>query len=167
MILPVLLLLLAATPRVELVDEIFEIPPVEWRYVEVSLKQQPVAVGCEYEVESRGGDVRVALLTRADMLRMREGHAYGVLASTEFGSAGSMHLPVHLPGQYALVVDNRSPGPKATKVHLRVYLDFSRGRPQIGTLPRRRQIVVILISFGVFLGIVVWSGRKLLRAIKG
>ncbi|HWB95084.1 MAG TPA: hypothetical protein VG672_00225 [Bryobacteraceae bacterium] len=166
MILP-LLLLLAAAPRVELVDEIFEIPPEEWRYVEVSLKQQPVSVGCEYEVESSGGSVRVALLTRADMLRMRDGRAYGVVASTEFGPAGSMHLPVHLPGQYALVVDNRSPGPRSAKVHLRVYLDFSHERGQIGTLSRGRQLAVILISFSVFFGIVFWSGRRLLRAIRG
>ncbi|HZT30524.1 MAG TPA: hypothetical protein VFA33_11600 [Bryobacteraceae bacterium] len=166
MILSALLLLLAAAPRVELVDEVFEIPAAEWRYFEISLKQQPVTVGCDYEVQSRGAQVRVALLTRADMIRMRQGDLYGVVASTGFGSTGSARFPVHLPGQYALIVDNRAPAPRPAKVHLRVYLDFSRAMPQIGTLPPRRQLAVILISFVVFFGIVLWSGRKLLRAVR-
>ena len=61
------LLLLFAGSRVELVDEVYTIPPAEWRYVQVSLQQTPVAVRCNFEVVAKDAQVRVALLSNADL----------------------------------------------------------------------------------------------------
>jgi hypothetical protein len=53
------------------------------------------------------------------------------------------------------------------RVHLRVSLDFSgRAGETIQYLSPQRRLTVILISFAVFFGIVTWSARKLLAAVK-
>jgi len=160
-----LLLLLAAAARVDLVDEVYTIPPAEWRYVNVELKQTPVAVECNFQVLSQGVEVRAALLSHADLERLRADQPHGFLAATQPRSSGSFSYHLHTPGDYAVVVDNR--GLHApVRVHLRVSLDFSGNRgPRVGYLPPGRRLAVILISFVVFFGILTWSARKLLRAI--
>ena len=69
-VVPALFILLAGA-RVELVDEVYTIPPSEWRYVQVDLKQTPVSVHCNFQVVSRVAQGRVALLSRADPERLR------------------------------------------------------------------------------------------------
>jgi hypothetical protein len=160
-----LLLLLAAT-RAELVDEVYTIPPAEWRYVQVELKQTPVQVMADFQVLSGNTEVRVALLSEADLERLRADEAHGFLAATPAGSRGAFRFQLLAPGPYAVVVDNRARN-APVRVHLRVALDFA-GRDEQGVryLPPERRLAVILISFAVFFGIVTWSARKLLRAIK-
>jgi hypothetical protein len=160
------LLLLAAATRVELVDEVYTIPTAEWRYVEVQLRQTPVAVNCSFQVVSRGAQVRVALLSRADLERLRADQPHGFLAATQPASSGTLNYHLQRAGEYAVVVDNRALH-TPLRVHLRVSLDFS-GRPEQGvrTLSPERRLAVILISFAVFFGIVTWSARKLLRAAR-
>jgi hypothetical protein len=60
------ILLLAAPPRIDLVDEVYPIPAHEWRYIEVGLKQRPGAVSARYDVEPRTLQVRLALMRRQD-----------------------------------------------------------------------------------------------------
>ena len=161
-----LLLLLAAASRVDLVDEVYTIPPAEWRYVNVELKQTPVAVQSTFEVLSKGAEVRVALLSRADLERLRADAPHGFLAATQPRSSGSFTYHLHKAGDYAVVVDNR--GLRApVRVRLRVALDFSGDRsPGVGYLSPGRRLAVIVISFVVFFGILTWSASKLLRAIE-
>ena len=162
----ILLFLLPAT-RVELVDEVVAIPPRDWRYVEVLLKQTPVVVNCSFEVRSPGAGVRVELVTRAEFERLRAGRSHSVVTETAVAASGALHHVVRMPGEYELVADNRANSVPAT-VHLRASLDFS-GRRDVGVryLSPERRLTVILTSFAVFFGIVTWSARKLLRAIKG
>ncbi len=159
------LFLLAATNSVELVDEVYQIPADDWRYVEVALQQQPALVEAEYRTEGGAGDVRVALLRGSDLERLRHEEAHGVLALTTVGSAGRLRFYVHDPGRYAVVVDNS--GQNAARVRLHVKLDFGgvRGQP-VTVLSPRRQMTVILVSFGVFFAIVSWSARRLMKAVK-
>ena len=42
--------LLAASTSVELVDEVYQIPPAEWKYVEVNLRQNPALVTASFRV---------------------------------------------------------------------------------------------------------------------
>jgi hypothetical protein len=162
-----ILLLLAGATRVELVDEVYTIPASEWRYVQVNLKQTPVSVNCEFEVSTPGARVRAALLSHADLEPLRDEQAHGFLTATPPESAGRFQYRLDRAGDYAVVVDNR--GAKTpVRVHLRVSLDFAGGPvPGVGTLPPQRRLAVILISFAVFFGIVTWSAKKLLRAIRG
>ena len=162
-----ILLLLAAATRVELVDEVYTIPAAEWRYVQVDLKQTPVGVNCDFQVLTPGAQVRAALLSRADRERLRADQAHGFLAATPPESAGRLRYRLLRAGEYAVVVDNRA-ARTPVRVHLRISLDFA-GRPAqgVGTLSPRRQLAVILISFAVFFGIVTWSAKKLMKAMKG
>jgi hypothetical protein len=64
-----------------------------------------------------------------------------------------------------VVLENGSAG--STSVKLRVTLDFSeRGRPQARYLSRERRLAVIAISLSVFFGIVFYSAKKLLGAMR-
>jgi hypothetical protein len=159
------LLLLAASTTVQLVDEVYQIPADEWRYVELGLSQRPALVSASYNVESGSQQVRLALLRREDLERLREGAPHSVIDLTPAGPAGAMRPRVRGPGDYVLVVDNRGDSP--AKVHLRVHLDFGVGRiPEVTRLSPRRQATVVLISFVAFFGIVTWSARRLLRGIR-
>ena len=70
-------------------------------------------------------------------------------------------------GDYVLVVDNRSSKAGAAAVHLRIALDFaSLSGPVVTRLGPRRQFTVIVLAFAFFFGVVTYSARKLLRAVK-
>ncbi|MBZ5727249.1 MAG: hypothetical protein LAP87_19900 [Acidobacteriia bacterium] len=157
------ILLLAAATSVDLVDEVYQIPASEWRYVEIELKQKPALVSARYQVEAGAREVRLALLRREDIERLREDLPHGHLAETPPGATGRLEYPVLLPGVYVILVDNLASHP--TAVHLRVRLDFGAS-PGVARLSRQRQLAVVLISFAVFFGIVTFSARRLLRAIK-
>ncbi len=157
--------LLAASTSVELVDEVYHIPAAEWKYVEINLRQQPAVVSASFNVpEGQGlGQVRLALMTRADLEHFRNDLAHGVLALTPVGKSGSLNFRVREPADYVLVVDNRAGSGHAAAVHLRVALDFGKAAaPAITQITPQRQLVVILLSFVFFFGVVTYSARKLL-----
>jgi len=160
------MLLFAASTRVDLVDEVYQIPADEWRYVDVGIKQRPALVTARFDVEFGSRQVRLALIRHEDLERLRTGLPHGVIDETEAGANGTLGPEVRGPADYVLVVDNRGEAPAS--VHLRVTLDFAvRRGPQVTRLSPQRQLAVIIISFAVFFGIVTWSARRLLRGIQG
>jgi len=162
-----LLVLLAASTSVELVDEVYHIPPAEWKYVEVNLRQNPALVSAFFSVESGSDKVRLALMTHTDLENLREELPHGLLAVTAPGKSGSLDFRVRRPGDYVLVVDNRSSKTKPAAVHLHVALDFAGpSGPIVTRLGPRRQLAVIVLAFAFFFGVVTFSARKLLRAAK-
>jgi hypothetical protein len=159
--------LLAASTRVELVDEVFRIPPARWNYIPIDLRQNPALVTANFGVESGDGKVRLALMTQADVERLREELPHGVLAVTAIGKSGALSFRVRRPGDYALVVDNRATEGLPAAVHLRVALDFAPpSAPEVTRLPAQRQLTVIVLAFAFFFGVVTFSARKLLRAAR-
>jgi hypothetical protein len=166
MIPPAVWLLLAATAQIELFDDVVPIPAGEWRYVDVMLNQQTATVDCTFQVISGGSVVRAGLLNREELLRMKGGQGREFLKITPAGKDGRFRHPVRVPGQYAVVADNRE-GREPARVRLRVSLDFSHRSPtQAQYLPAHRQMAVILISLAVFFAIVTFSARRLFRAIR-
>ena len=164
---PVALILLAASTHVDLVDEVFRIPAGEWRYVELGLRQKPAFVSAEFEVRSGSRDVRLALMRQDDLERLRGSRPSGVMAMTETGASGQLRYQVRVPGDYVVVIDNRAEPDRPAEAHLHVALDFgARPGPEVTRLSTARQIAVIAISFAVFFGIVSYSSRRLLRGIK-
>ena len=156
---------LADPQRVDLVDEVYQIPAHEWRYIEVGLKQRQGEVSARFDAEPRARQVRLALMRRDDLERLRNGLAHGVMAVTEAAGSGRLDFAVPSPGDYVLVVDNQSRD--EAKVHLRVWLQFAGRRgPKVTTLSPLRQFTVIVLSCAFFLGIVTFSARRLLRATK-
>ena len=164
---PVALLVMAAATRVDLVDETIRIPAAEWRYVELKLHQKPALVSADVDVLSGPARVRLALMHREDLDRLRAGRPYSVLAATEPEASEKLRFAVRKPGDYVVVVDNRMDGNQPVTAHLRVSLDFGEPPgPEVTRLSPQRQAAVIAISFAVFFGIVTFSARRLLRAVK-
>ena len=164
---PVALLLLAATTHVDLVDDIFRIPAGEWRYVEVGLRQKAALVSADFQVQSGSHKVRIALLRREDLERLRDDRPHGVLATTDPAASGKLRYPVRIAGDYVVMIDNRDDPDHPAEAHLRVALDFGGpGGPAVTQLSPQRQIAVISISFAVFFAIAGYSARRLLRGIR-
>jgi hypothetical protein len=158
--------LAAAPTSVELVDEVYQVPANEWRYVEISLKQQPALVFATFQVLTGAQQARMALMRRQDLERLRGSQPHGVLAVTPLALSGNFSYYVHEPDDYAIVVDNRAA--KSSAIHLRISLEFGGSPgPAVTRLSRPRQLAVILISFAFFFGVVSFSARRLWRAVKG
>ena len=159
--------LLAASTSVELVDEVYQIAPAEWKYVEVNLRQNPALVAASFDVQSGSEKVRLALMTRADLENLRADLPHGLLAVTPIAKSGALAFRVRQPGDYVLVVDNRASKAQPAAVHLRIALDFARpSGPDVTRLAPQRQLTVIVLAFAFFFGVVTYSARKLLRAAK-
>jgi hypothetical protein len=155
------ILLLAASSRVELVNQDYRIAAADWQWVPVGLKQQPGMISAHFEVQSASGPVRLVLMPRAAL----EDMPHGSLAQTPTARSGYLVHYIEEEGDYALVVDNRQ-GTTPADVHLSVWIDFTQLRTHVETLPPRRQLTVVLLSFAAFFGIVTWSARRLLRAVR-
>lgn len=153
---------LAGSQRVELVDEVYHVPPHEWRYLEFGLKQLPVSLECEYQTEGRPSDVRLLLIQRQQPRRMRAEHLRTPIAATPPGSTGRLDHHVRQAGDYVIAIDNRG-GDAEAAVRLRASLNFG---PVVTYLSPQRRLAVILISFAVFFGIVAWSARRLLGGLR-
>jgi hypothetical protein len=146
---------------VQLVDEVFEIPPDEWRYIDVGMNQQPALVSCAYQVRSKSGKVKLTLLSRGALPQFRSGRSYDPLAATAPGMAGSLRARPREPGEYVLVIDNRG-NPEAVSVALRVDLDFGRPQALVRYPEPWRRVAVIVVGFAIFFGVAIWSVRRLL-----
>lgn len=161
------LLFLASSQSIQLVNDIFRLSPGEWRAVNVALHQgQPVVVTGDFAVRSGSTHMRLELLRQADLERLRDGRPNGFLAMTPPGAAGRFRYIIRVPGDYAVILDNRGAREPAL-ARLHVNLDFGeRPVPTVRQLSPERQLVVILISFAVFFAIVTYSARRLLRVMK-
>jgi hypothetical protein len=117
-----------------------------------------------YEVVSGPPELRLALLRREDVEKLREGAPHSVIDVTPAGPRGRLHYQVRERGEYALVIDNQGRAPAS--VRTRIWLDFGRRGPTVTQLSPRRQLVIVLISFAVFFGIVTFSARRLLKLVR-
>src|SRR5579871_567811 len=165
---PLALILLASSQRVELVNKLARVPAGQWESVNVTLRQRrPVVVYADFEVREGWQHARLELLRREDLDRMRQGRPNGFLAMTQPAAGGHLRCVVRVPGEYAIVLDNRNSTSQPALARLRVELDFSeRPGTTVTQLSPGRQLAVILISFAVFFAIVTFSARRLLRGIQ-
>jgi hypothetical protein len=154
-------LLLAGGSRMVINDTV-EVPPAEWRYVDIEAKEPRMVVNCEFEVVSENTPVRVVWIARADLESFRAGRRERMLASTPFGVDGKLRHFAPSTGDYAMVVENEPGSHSRAKVKLKVWLE-SAVTPQYVSSERR--LAVILISTVVFFSIVSISAFKLSRAI--
>jgi hypothetical protein len=152
-----LLFLLAASSRVELINEDFVIPANDRWAVGDPIKR-PAWVECDFRSQP-GARVRVVLLTSEAWHAWLAGQTHDEIAATAVESQGRLSQYVREP-ETSIVIHNL--GDRPAKVHLRVLLE----QPQVRYLSRSRQLTVIVISFGVFFAIVSLSARKLLKAIR-
>lgn len=165
MILLACLLLAAPSARVDLLDETSTIAAGKWNfYPSVQLRQLPARIHADFEVQSPGGKVQLALLTHGDTERLYKDEPHGVLMATGYEPKGRFTFEVPRPDDYDVVVDNRE-GTSDVTVRVRVSLEFGSARPVIVTASPQRQWTVIALSALFFLSVVTYSARRLLRAI--
>ncbi len=158
---PALLLLLVSSAPVEVADQVYRIPASEWRYLPVQLPEQPARISAEYQLISGGNTVHLMLVEDDGLELFRKNEGFEPLATTSTGRSGILMCLVPQAGNYAIIVDNRSGG-APVELRLRVTAEY---RP-VSSLPRGRQLAVILISFAAFFGIVSLSARFLLRSLR-
>jgi hypothetical protein len=153
------LLFLAAYLPIDLINESYEVPAHDWRYVPRPLVQEPVEVDCVFTAETRDAQARVALVSGEDLSAWRAGHEHDELATTAVGARGALRVLVHDSDTY-VAIENR--GQQPVRVHLRAFAE----QPYVRYLSRQRKLAVILISFGVFFAIVTLSARRFLRGMR-
>jgi hypothetical protein len=153
-----LLLLVTAWSRVELVNQEFEIPAKDRWAVGDPLNQGGWICG-DYRCGNPDCRIRLVLLERREWHAWLAGQDHEEIASTPFATRGTLRHFATEPDIF-LVLDNAA-AHRAT-VYLRVILE----KPQVTYLSNTRKLAVILISFAVFFGIVGLSARKLLTAIR-
>jgi hypothetical protein len=158
--LAMLWLLNSVSPSGEITHQTYSIPANEWRYVEVPLPG-PARLTAEYHSVMDGDDIRVMVVRDEDLGLLRNEKPNGFIAESQPGPSGILGCYLPEPGHYAVVVDNRE-GERAASVTLWVKLDSA----QVTFLPRNRQLIVILASFGFFFAVVTWSARKLLTGMR-
>jgi hypothetical protein len=160
-----MLLMLFAPASQTLTDEVFQIPAKEWRYVDVTVKQVPATVRCEFRVISGAAAVRVELVNAEGLDDWKQGHRE-TKGSGASGTAAAFSRVVRVPDEYAVVIENS--GREPASVRLRVLLDSSgSGLPRPMYLSPERRFAVIAISATVFLAIVSYSAKKLLTVMRG
>ena len=101
-----------------------------------------------------------------DFRLMVRGLRHESLAISREAQNAEFRRIVDFKGQYAVVLTNRKDaGPVAVSFEVRTDVDPA-GATVAQTLPPQRKLAVILISFSLFFAAVVWSGMKLMRAIR-
>jgi len=146
-----------------LTDDVYQLPPGEWRWVPFEIRQRPATVECRFE-SAGGGEVFAELVSRAELELIRQRKHHDSLALTDTGSTGSISRYIAEAGEYAVVIQNE--GKQTITVHLNVALAFGTPQPVSRYLSPERRLTVILVSFATFFTIVTFSARALLRAMK-
>lgn len=155
------ILLVAVSSSVELVDQTYLIPANDWRFVDLGLRQRPALIKAEFDVQT-GPPVQLILMERPDLERLNRGETHEVVAATRIRPHGRLEVRTVKPGDYVVVVENRSEQTEAANVRLRVSVDFIEATQ----ISPERQLTVIAISFAVFFGIVTYSARRLWQGVR-
>jgi hypothetical protein len=161
MIALILLLLAPAltASRITLIDEEIEVAARSVQALNVSLRQKRAVIEIRHNLDYAQG--RPAVHLRSP-LRAPGG-------STEFvmvppSREGAYRFPARVPGDYAVLVDNRR-SPEPARVALEVTVVFGQpGAAEPASLSRTRRAAVVALSALFLLGVGYLSGRKLLGA---
>jgi hypothetical protein len=143
----------------------FRLEPGDFRWVPFTVRQTPSEVDCHFEVLKGNATVHVELLPMSEFRLFSRGLEHDTLALTPDGKSGDFRRVIDVRGQYAVVAENARGAPAAT-VLLRIQTNLNPGADTARTLSPARRLTVILLSFGFFFVTVVWSGRKLFRAMR-
>jgi hypothetical protein len=144
----------------------FRLEPGDFRWVPFTVRQTPSEVDCHFEVVKGDPSVHLELLPMSEFRRFNRGREHDTMAVTPDGRSGDFRRIIDVRGQYAVVVENARGAPAAT-VLLRLQTNVNPGADVARTLSPARRLAVIAISFAFFFVTLTWSGRKLLRAMRG
>ncbi|MDQ1472364.1 MAG: hypothetical protein QOJ99_3844 [Bryobacterales bacterium] len=144
----------------------FRLESGDYRWVPFTVKQVPTEVDCRFEVLQGGPGVHVELLPMSEFRLFNRGRDHETLAVSPNARSGAFRRMIDRPGQYAVVVKNSADSPPAV-ISLELSTDLNPNASVVAReLPARKRLTVILISFALFFTIVMWSGLRLMRALK-
>jgi hypothetical protein len=142
----------------------FRLEPGEYRWLPFTVKRIPTAVDCKFHVTSGRATVHMEVLALQEFRRFTRGRDYEKFASSPEGADGEIRQLVDRRGEFAVLVKNDDRA-QVAMVDLQVSTDVDPSPDSLArVLPPGRRLTVILISFGIFFGLVTWSGLKLWRA---
>lgn len=155
-----------APAQPEAAPQQIHLAPGEYRWIPLTVKQTPTAIACKYQVLEGNAGVHAELLTMREFRLLAKGLQHESLATTREGQSAEFRRIVGTPGQYAAVISNRKDAqPAVVSFDVRTEVDPASANVA-QTLPARRKLAVILISFALFFVTVVWSGILLTKAIR-
>ncbi len=156
---------LHAAERRDLFDETILIPRSQWRGIRVALSSRPATVRCRFTITEGQSSVRAVIMSAADTERFRKGESFRMLATTGAGRQGSLDFRIPRPGDYMLLIDNRTTGGEAVKLDLKAWLDFQEG-DQFGPreLPSQTRSIVLGLSAVWMMVAGGWPGWRIWRA---
>jgi hypothetical protein len=137
----------------------------DYRWVPFTIRQTPAEVDCSFQVVEGNASVHIELMPSSEFRLFERGRDHDAMTRTPDGRGGEFRQMIAEPGRYAVVVVNARNAPPAT-VTLHVETNMNPARSIARTLSPARRMIVIAISMAVFIAIVTWSSRRLLRAVR-
>jgi hypothetical protein len=145
-----------------LFDRTFEVPASRWRILDLPVPTAEMLLEAEFQVKDKNSRVAAVLLTREDAIRFEQGRSMKPIASTGWEYDGRFRHVFRNPGNYAIVIDNRIEGRRATPVAVKVELTDPK-QTTVRELSPQRRLVVIATSLLVFVAIVMFTARQFMR----
>lgn len=144
-------------------DEMVGVGPQKIRTLDLPLMEPGVRVIVQYDVVEGLTGVRVLLMTLADAERWQRDEPHRVLAGSNYGFSGAVTRTLPQPGEYRLVLDNRSESRAGARIRLRVRL-LRNGATGLAYGPEKwRARTLVFGSAGLFLAILLGAGLRLKR----
>lgn len=154
--------------NVNVIDDTYQIPPNNWRYVDsrdwryagLQQNERPGIVRASFVVKS-GPPVRLLLMDRASLDALQRGGPPTPLRETAVAAAGVLAHRFDSAADCILVLENRG-SPATSTVHLIVTVDSWES----AELSPERKLVVLAVSFSVFFGMVTYSAARLWKVFR-
>ena len=160
-----LALLALAANTTDLFHDTVRIPKSQWRAIRVSLRERPATVKCRFEVLEGSSKVKALLITDVEVDRFQHGKPFRVMAASDADSNGAFEYRIVRPGEYMVLVDNRTQGTSTVALDFHVTLEFAPGATfEPRTLPMSTRLTVVAVSLAGFLLVGGWSGWRIWRA---
>ena len=136
----------------------------EYRWWPIYVRQVPTQVNCRFEVLNGAQTVHAELVPQDQFRAFIRRRNYEKLVTTGDAKNGSFSQIITARGNYAVVIINEKNAPTAVvSLSIETTINPSAGRAR--TLPPRRRLTVILVSFAIFFVSIGWSGWRLIQAM--
>lgn len=154
-------------PRLETVlDELVGVGPLKIRTLDLPVVERGARVIVQFDMVEGLTGVRVLLMTVEDAERWSRDEPHSVLAGSNYGFSGALTRTLPEPGEYRLVLDNRSESRAEARIRLRVRL-LRNGATALPYEPERwRALTLVLGSSVLFVAILLAAGLRLKKAVE-
>jgi hypothetical protein len=136
----------------------------EYKWWPIYVRQAPMQVNCRFEVLNGAQTVHAELVPQDQFHAFIRRKDYEKLVTTGDTKNGFFSQIIPTRGNYAVVIINEKNAPAAL-VSLSIETNLNPSAGIARTLPPRRRLTVILVSFAIFFVSIGWSGRRLIQAM--